>query len=262
MSKKIGEANVIEVFSDLLNASFRELKPNGTYLKSNLSGKADKVYADYFASVNSKNILIEFKEFEKEIRFEMRKPLRKFFFDSVNRLRLISRDCHFIGWRLDDTDSLKIKIDNYIFKVSPFFKKDFEFIKSSEKFALDFITKFIKGEIGISVGSFKRYLQFLNKITSDDGGGGGGGNTLSVIMLSYYEGNLIYNMIHGDFLEIVELIEQTEKKDRFLRHLKRNKSNKFPEKPSGKGGSVIRITTKKTQYVRKRTPRKSRMLRQ
>lgn len=258
MSKKIGEANVIEVFSDLLNTLFREIKPNGTYLKSNISGKADKVYADYFASVNAKNILIEFKEFEKEIRFETKKPLRKKFFDSVSRLRLISRDCHFIGWRLDDTDSLIIKIDNYIFKVSKFFKIDFQFIKSSERLAADFITEFIKGEIGIPVSQFKRYLQFLNQIThtnNDDGGG----NTFPVIMLSYHDGNLLYNnIVAGDFLELIELIEQKEKK----KYAHSTKTDTFPKKPSGKSGSGIRIYTRRIRHVKKITSKKSVILRQ
>lgn len=74
----IGEAQVTQFFSNPLQDEIqKKWGHNAIFLFGNFAGKQDKKFADFFAGTRSKNILIEFKESKRNLKDELRKPLRK-----------------------------------------------------------------------------------------------------------------------------------------------------------------------------------------
>lgn len=244
MPEKIGEANVIHAFSKLITSELLSKNPDIQFVESIMSAKDDKTFGDYFAGLDANNILIEFKEFEKEIKTETKKPLRKILFDEIDKYRFTSRDCHHIGWRGDSSETIEIYLDNYIFKLSPFFDKNFENITTTKNKATDFINKFIQGEVGLKTSSFMSYIQFLKKL--DHGDGNNGSHFFSAIIYSYQNNKLVQDVLSGDIVNILNIIEKKYQEERANHQTQNNlqqdtffKSNS--KKPGKKGGASKRM---------------------
>lgn len=211
MSEKIGEANVIETFSEMLTSRILYENPNAKILKSNMSGKSDRLFADYFASIDANNILIEFKEFYTEIKHEKEKLLRKKLCERIKPFIRESMIGHHIAWRENISNVINIKLNNYIYHVCPLFG-----IKttaySSEKQILDFITYFIEGKIGLKLSSFQKYIQFLERLKDDSNSAKG----FHAVLYSYSSGILISSPIEGNYEELIQLIEQEKNSNKIF----------------------------------------------
>lgn len=209
MAEKIGEGNVIEPFSEILTSMILQKNPNSKIIKSNMSGKSDRVFADYFASFDANNILIEFKEFDSEIKYEKDKFLRKKLCEQIKPFVIESMNGHHVAWRENIAGIIKITLDNYIYQVCPLFN-----IKttaySSEKQVSDFITDFIEGKIGLKLYTFKRYIEFLERLKDDSNSGKG----FHAVLYSYSSGILISTPIENNYMELITLIEQEKKHDK------------------------------------------------
>lgn len=198
---KIGEAQVQQTFVEYLKYKICEkFGPNYPYNYGAFNGGQDKKYADYFAGVNAKNILIEFKEFKSEISTESRKPLRKKLCNTISDLNFSSSiNSHFIAWRLDNSieQKIKLKIDTYLPTVCPFFVK--HFLGNNERWISEFINDFLNMETGISNEDFELYINELSNVAGDDGDS------------SFYGIHLTFDHEHGldfkIFSTIAELIE-------------------------------------------------------
>ncbi|EHK2775643.1 hypothetical protein ABMX64_22475 [Vibrio vulnificus] len=176
---KIGEQNVQGHFTRTLDSKLNErYKKSHHYSRGELNGKLDKLYADYFAQVGTMCVLIEFKEFETEVKSEKKKPLRKKLCVEIpEEFELTSYDCHFVSWRLDEPRNMSIRLDRYISKVCPLFDIDydeFELIDGD-----DFIDGLLNEEIGSDYYDFIEYLDYLASLedgsTPPSGGGKFGG---------------------------------------------------------------------------------------
>ncbi|KAA8672289.1 hypothetical protein [Vibrio gigantis] len=178
---KIGEQIVQRCFSEKLKHQLdKRYGKYYHYASGELNGGLDRLYADYFASVGTKCVLIEFKEFETEIRREKEKPLRKKLCEEIPLShQQNSYDGHFISWRDKDCDSINVNLDRYISKVGPLFGKTFDGFAQMD--AEDFIEDFIDGFIGIEFVDFECYLRYLASL--DDGSGGSGGGFGGMILV-------------------------------------------------------------------------------
>lgn len=240
MAEKIGEGNVIEPFSEILTSMILQKNPNTKIVKSNMSGKSDRVFADYFASFDSNNILIEFKEFDTEIKYEKGKSLRKKLCELIKPFVIESMIGHHIAWRENITGIIKIKLDNYIHKVCPLFN-----IKttaySSEKQVSDFIADFIEGKIGLKLDSFKKYIEFLERLKDNSNSGKG----FHAVLYSYSSGMLISSPIENNYMELITLIEQEKNRTKVFNtvdtsNIDTNKNSFFDNKsgPSQNNGGM------------------------
>lgn len=170
---KIGEAQVQEAFVEHLRFKIGEkYGPNFPYAFGAFNGSQDRKYADYFAGVNARNILIEFKEFKSEISSETRKPLRKKLCNSISDENLEnSLNAHFISWRVDDPNGnrLRLRIDTYLPTVCPLFDRHFD--GGKEKWIQHFLDGFLDLEVGVSNEEFEVYINELSRIAGDAGEG-------------------------------------------------------------------------------------------
>lgn len=244
MSEKIGESNIIELFKHILLDKVSNKEKKVDFIESTMCGKDDRKFADYFANLNSINILIEFKEFEKNIKSEKDKPLRKKLCEEIGRFIAITRRGHFIAWSKNkDNNSREIFLDNYIFKVSNIFELVLHGVKKTEYKCEKFIDLFLEQRVGLGLRSFTNYIKFLKKLYGDDPDDG---TSFDAILLSYYNGRLLANKIrNGDLLVLINLIKDENKKS--MRYLikTREKNNSKKPKPKGSGtSSLIRTFSK------------------
>ncbi|WP_300181703.1 hypothetical protein [uncultured Aliivibrio sp.] len=165
MQNKMGESQVIDFFSGYIKDEFRdEYGQEAMYSMGNFSGSQDRKFADFFVGNDSKNILIEFKEFKAEIVAENKKPLRRKLCERLSEeWALISRDCHFIGWGLNKK-SLEAEFNPYIDLVCPLFDISDHLIPESSSGHELFVQNFIDGVIGVDCTSFTLYVEHLNKV--------------------------------------------------------------------------------------------------
>jgi hypothetical protein len=169
--KKIGENQIIQFFSNALQDEIREkFGRDVNYSFGNFAGQQDKKFADFFAGTNSKNILIEFKEYEHELKAELKKPLRKKLCYTLNKeLSTISRKCHFAAWNEKESDifiNLVPYIDEICRRFIPGLPEDVKnlLIKNQPDSHEMFITKFLTDERGVSHAQFKAYINYLSNI--------------------------------------------------------------------------------------------------
>jgi hypothetical protein len=163
--RKMGESQIIDFFSGYLKDAFQQrFGSNAPYSVGNFSGSQDRKFSDFFAGTDSKNILIEFKENKIEYKKEKIKPLRKKLCVKLDeKISILSRQCHFIGWGKDRIDTA-VELNPYIDLVCRLWElKDFLRTPSDHQHD-DFIDNFIDGGIGVSLEEFVRYIGHLNSI--------------------------------------------------------------------------------------------------
>ncbi|MBM4978026.1 hypothetical protein HYO23_22415 [Vibrio parahaemolyticus] len=205
MMEKLGEQIVQRCFSEQLKSQldYRYGK-YFHYASGELNGRLDKLYADYFANIGTKCILIEFKEFESEIRSEKKKPLREKLCKRIPRsYQRDSYCCHFISWREKDSDSIDVILNRYLSKVGPLF--DFRFEEFEDVRAEQFITDFIDGDVGLEFVDFEDYLKYLASL--DDGPKGGGGKIGGMILIFNKQLKKCFNAIFYDINDILAFNE-------------------------------------------------------
>lgn len=202
---KIGEAQVQQAFVEHLKFKIgRKFGAEFPYAYGAFNGSQDRKYADYFAGVNAKNILIEFKEFKSEISSESRKPLRNKLCNIISDANLSnSLNAHFIAWRLENSkdNRLRVKIDTYLPTVCALFNKHFD--GNNERWIPEFVDDFLDIKAGVSNENFEAYINELSNIAGDDGDS------------SFYGVHLTFDPEHGVdlriFSTVAELIEFSNK---------------------------------------------------
>lgn len=165
MSDKMGESQVIDFFSGYIKDEFRdEYGKEAIFSMGNFSGSQDRKFADFFVSSDTRNILIEFKEFKEEIIAENNKPLRRVLCKKLNiKWASISRDCHFIGWGLS-RNSLEVEFNPYVDLVCPLFDiRDYLMPEETSGHEL-FVRNFLNGAVGVDCSTFILYIEYLNKV--------------------------------------------------------------------------------------------------
>lgn len=174
---KHGEAQIVQAFTVRLNNEINNSASIEDYCLGDFSGMQDKTYADFFAGVNSKNILIEFKEYKHEIKSESRKSLRELMCINLDQyISGISCKCHFLAWNDSSSDEVNIKLSEYIDMVCPIFNLGEEVEKllqePNEVSDIDFIDSFLSGRAGENFKAFKAYISYLDLLDKEKGDGG------------------------------------------------------------------------------------------
>lgn len=167
MSEKTGEGVIQSAFADhLARKVIEQIGLDAPYVSANLQGKSDKQFADYFTSINSKCLLIEFKEFKSEIIDEKRKPLREDLCallanSTYTAQEVISARGHFLAF--GDIDEKIENIQSYSQAVCPIFSSDYAFSGTSHS-EKEFLEGLIKGSVGITIDQMNQYVITLTKI--------------------------------------------------------------------------------------------------
>ncbi|MCG6398848.1 hypothetical protein [Vibrio fluvialis] len=232
MSDKMGESQVIDFFSGYIKDEFREeYGKEAIFSMGNFSGSQDRKFADFFVGSDSKNILIEFKEFKTEIVAENDKPLRRKLCERLNQeWALISRHCHFIGWGLNKK-FLEAEFNPYIDLVCPLFDIHDYLMPEKTSGHESFVQDFIDGAVGADCSTFAQYIEHLNNVA------GGSAQGLKVPFKSVlYSRNDKGKLIGTRFNNLEELNELKTIADRELR--KRN-TRKLSNR-GGRGGRRLR----------------------
>ena len=209
--KKIGESQVIQSFSTFLQVELA-IKFNGaSYCFGNFSGSQDRKFADVFVGTKSSCILIEFKEFEKEVADEYKKPLRsKLCKELTSETAALSRAGHFIAFRKPGSQ-MEITIASYADTVCPGFSIGVPPLAAIEQFGhREFIGKFLGNAAGQDYPSFIKYVGHLNSTA------GGTANGLaapfkSVLYSKDDHGNVIGTIFEsiGELTKILKLHPKT-----------------------------------------------------
>lgn len=169
---KIGEAQVIDFFSYYLRDAHNDIcGGNQPLAVGNFSGIQDKKFADFFASTNATNILIEFKEFKSEHTAEKIKPLREKLCKELSHyIAAISRQCHFIGWR-EKSCELAVGLNSYIDLVCPLWGSNEHLMRPCNFTHIAFVQAFLCGDLGVNYKQFVSYIDHLNNIAGGSAGG-------------------------------------------------------------------------------------------
>lgn len=163
-TNKFGESQVIDFFATALRDKLiTKFGKNAKYSIGNFSGSQDRKFADFFAGTDSSCILIEFKEYEREIQDENKKPLRKKLCEELtNETAALSRGSHFIAYRLP-TDKMQLKLAPYVDVVCPHFSIGIPPLATAHtKAHSDFIDGFLSEREGASFNQFIEYAGHLN----------------------------------------------------------------------------------------------------
>lgn len=196
---KIGEQQVQRMFSEHLGETLRNrFGEKIRYAYGEFNGMQDKKYADYFAGVNSSNIIIEFKEFFSEINDERRKALRENLCKNIpDYLIETSYLSHHISWRGDSSESIVLAFDRYLSRVCPIFDIEYERFKvvGVSKFIDDFLDK----RIGAGSDDFADYVDYLAELAGDEG------SSFFGVLLSFDPKVGLKNTIFYNLEQLVEL---------------------------------------------------------
>ena len=167
---KIGESQVQQAFDEHLKYQItKKFGADFPHAYGAFGGNQDRKYADYFSSVNARNILIEFKEFREEIKAESRKPLRQKLCENVTNVDFdYSLNCHFISWRVpnEENKKLRLRIDTYLPSVCPMF--GIEFQGSHEQEIVQFVEEYLEFKVGLNNEDFEKYVNTLSEIATGD----------------------------------------------------------------------------------------------
>jgi hypothetical protein len=161
---KAGESQVIDFFSSILKEELNDkFGSKANYSIGNFSGSQDRKYADFFAGTDSSCVLIEFKEFESEIRDEYKKPLRKKLCENLtSQTAILSRATHFIAYRVPSRN-VEIKLSPYVDVVCPNWSVGNPPLQDViSKTHYDFIDDFLSAKEGVPIGNFLNYAGHLN----------------------------------------------------------------------------------------------------
>lgn len=208
---KFGESQVIDFFSTALKDELiNRFGSHSQYSIGNFSGSQDRKYADFFAGTNSSCILIEFKEFEREIRDEYRKPLReKLCKNLTSETAALSRTTHFIAHRISSM-CMDIKLSPYVDVVCPNWSIGSPPLETvSSKAHYDFIDDFLSGKEGVVIGKF---LQYAGHLSSTAGGTADGANApfKSVLYSRNTQGRVVGTFFNS-LGELRQLIDKAPK---------------------------------------------------
>ncbi|WP_148051359.1 hypothetical protein [Pseudomonas protegens] len=162
--RKLGESQVIDFFSSVLRDELiNKFGSRSNYSIGNFSGSQDRKYADFFAGMESSCILIEFKEFESEVRDEYKKPLReKLCKNLTDKTAALSRATHFIAYRVS-SGNMDIKLSPYVDVICPNWSVGNPPLQAvNSKVHYDFICDFLSAKEGVAIGDFLSYAGHLN----------------------------------------------------------------------------------------------------
>ena len=192
---KIGEQNVQRLFTEELNFRVSERfgkKYHHSY--GEMNGKLDRTFADYFSSVGDVCILIEFKEFDAEIKNEKRKKLReKLCKELPENLKATSTLSHFVCWREERDDEFVLKLDRYVSRVCPLFGYEYGAFDTLNSDA--FIEKYLSSELGAKYEPFEKYIDFLAGLPP-----GGNNNSFTGVILVFNKiAKIIKSIIFNSF---------------------------------------------------------------
>lgn len=164
----LGESNVIALFSTTLDyAVIRHYGNRPKYMKGNLSGKADTVFADFFVGLPFSNVLIEFKDIETGAKTEWKKPLRIKFCQTLNAATLLlSLQCHFFGFGTEhETENFDVFISEYAPRICPAVENSSIALPSETTVSAQFFLQgMLAKKVGLDTPGFIDYLNFLAKL--------------------------------------------------------------------------------------------------
>ncbi|WP_440779945.1 hypothetical protein ACTACN_00785 [Pseudomonas syringae] len=206
--KKLGESQVIDFFSSVLRDELNnKFGSQSNYSIGNFSGSQDRKYADFFAGTNSSCVLIEFKEFEREIRDEYKKPLReKLCRNLTSKTAALSRSTHFIAHRVSSSD-IAISLSPYVDVVCPNWSignPPLQAIRSKAHY--DFIDDFLSVKEGVAISEFLNYVGHLNS-TAGGISDGGSAPFKSVLYSRNTQGRVV-GTIFNSLGELKKLIDK------------------------------------------------------
>lgn len=211
-TRKFGESQVIDFFATALRDELRnKFGDNEKYSIGNFSGSQDRKFADFFAGTESSCVLIEFKEFKKEIDDEIKKPLRKKLCkDLTEESASLSRESHFIAYRLP-INNMTINLAPYVDVVCPIFNIGIPpLVISQPKSHTDFIEEFLSGTEGVSIDQF---LGYAGHLSATAGGIANGENApfKSVLYSRDMQGKVV-GTIFESLGELKQLLDRKPKK--------------------------------------------------
>lgn len=212
---KLGESQVIDFFSPVLRDQLTSrFGSHSKYSIGNFSGSQDRKYADFFAGTNSSCVLIEFKEFESEIRDEYRKPLReKLCKNLTSKTAALSRTTHFIAHRVSSI-CMDIKLSPYVDVVCPNWSIGNPPLEAiSSKVHYDFIDDFLSAKEGVAID---RFLKYAGHLSSTAGGIADGASApfKSVLYSRNTQGRIV-GTIFNSLGELRKLIDKAPKITQF-----------------------------------------------
>ncbi len=156
----------------------------------------------------SKNILIEFKEYKSELRNELRKPLRKkLCYNLTEEISLLSRRCHFAAWNENENEGdININLVPYIDEVC----KRFNLSEGVKNLLVEnqidsheiFITNFVNNDCGVSYTEFKKYINYLSDIAQQKNN-----HSFEAVLFSRNNSGKLKATKFSNLDELLELIE-------------------------------------------------------
>lgn len=215
--KKIGESQVIQSFSTFLQAELA-VKFNGNinYCFGNFSGSQDRKFADVFVGTESSCILIEFKEFEGEIKDEYDKSLREKLCNELTvETAALSRSGHFIAFRKPGS-KMEITIASYVDTVCPGFSVGIPPLAMAQQFGhREFVKNFLNNAAGQDYTSFIKYIGHLNS-TAGGTADGLAAPFKSVLYSKDNQGSIIGTVFEsiGELKKVLKLSPQKNRKPR------------------------------------------------
>lgn len=165
-NRKIGESQAIHFFSTCFQDEVRnQLGTSEVYSFGNFSGSQDRVFADVFAGTKSRCVLIEFKEYRKEIDDELRKKLRKLLCKNLDATTAdLSRKTHFVAYFKNEKKD-EVVLEPYIDTVCPLFGMGIPPLQAATDYGHDsFIDDFISNGRGVSHNDFQRYIGIMSAL--------------------------------------------------------------------------------------------------
>lgn len=212
--KKIGESQVIQSFSTFLQAELAaKFNGNINYCFGNFSGSQDRKFADVFVGTESSCVLIEFKEFEKEINDEYDKPLREKLCNQLTEeTAALSRSGHFIAFRKPGSQ-MEITVASYADTVCPGFSVGIPPLVLAKQFGhREFIKNFLNNATGQDYTSFIKYIGHLNS-TAGGTSDGSSAPFKSVLYSTDNKGSIIGTVFEsiGELRKVLKLSPQKKK---------------------------------------------------
>lgn len=169
----LGEANVIGFFTTTVDRAIQHtLGPQQKYMKGNMSGKADTLFADFFLGVPLANVLIEFKDEESDKRHEKRKELRiKLCRNLTPEIRDLSITCHYIGWGINhDAGRFSVDFSEYVPDICSALGGTPVCLPQKRRINMgSFLQQLFQLNVGCGIADFVTYVDFLSSLAKDAG---------------------------------------------------------------------------------------------
>ncbi|EGR2181118.1 hypothetical protein L5179_004543 [Vibrio parahaemolyticus] len=163
-----GEDSVTGFFDRYLANEIKRVHGDEAYIVGRWQGNLDKQFGDFFAGVGARNILIEFKKDKDGISSELRdKESRRLLCIKPSDIRdRVSASCHFIGYDTGE-GSEGVNFLEYYYRVCSKSKdlNDSEKRQLKDKITqtnhIEFVDKYLQGNLGAYFDDFKKYMDFL-----------------------------------------------------------------------------------------------------